>query len=655
MQLPGRDKVIVSGVIFALVFCLTVRPVLNAADPDSSSLRNRDSLAETLFRYAGNLSAGLHGRPLEERSASDYHRALDAYGQVIRLNTDNYFSAESLARRAELLREMADATGDSALYKQSIEAYRNIVLEHPHSAFVGDALMGIAQIYEESLQDLDGAAAAYRELISYFPSSVLAREARAVLARFEAQLMNRPADVMISRNGGEQKMQELPGSPRLTNVRNFSGSDYARVVVDLSQEARYVERRTGNRLSIQLSSAEVSSSLYGRRFIVGDGSLLKRIVVSDGAAAQPPLQGTVLIDIEVGSLSSYSTFRLSEPERIVIDLHAAGSIAKTHTREALPIATPRSDTSVRSVAAKAEAREAQPRTRNLNAADRNASMALPEITDPILPLPPSSSTETVNTPAAAAQALAAKVDAKAAQSPITRIVIDPGHGGHDTGTISAGGMREKDLVLDVARRLRAYIKNHYPEVEVIMTRDTDRFVALEERTAIANSRHADLFISVHANASPSRAASGVETFFLSPDRAPAEDLQAAARENARLASSKADEKPQPMFASVTVGNRVAESRELARYIQAGLVRGIGAQSPRTAMNRGVKHAPFVVLLGAAMPSVLAEVSFLSNPKDEALLQTGQFRERVAASLFAGLNAYLKKNRAPEPKAEQKAK
>jgi N-acetylmuramoyl-L-alanine amidase len=106
-----------------------------------------------------------------------------------------------------------------------------------------------------------------------------------------------------------------------------------------------------------------------------------------------------------------------------------------------------------------------------------------------------------------------------------------------------------------------------------------------------------------------------------------------------------------VVASVTVGNRVAESRELARYIQAGLVRGIGAASPRTAMNRGVKHAAFVVLLGASMPSVLAEVSFLSNPKDEALLQTSQFRERVAASLFAGLNAYLKKNRPAEQKTK----
>lgn len=638
MRQQGRYKLIVSGVVFTLVFCVTVRPVLNAADPDSSTSRYPDSLADRLFRYANDLGRALHERPLEERSASDYRRALDAYGQVIRLNTDNYFSAESLIRKAELLREIADATGDSALYQQAIEAYSSVVNEHMHSAFVGEALMGVAQINEENLQDLDGAAAAYRELISYFPSSVLAREARAVLARFEAQLKRRPVDVKIAAGSVDRPA----GTPTLTNVRNFSGPDYARVVVDLSDQTRYAERRAGNRLSIQLSNAAVSSSLFGRRFIVGDGSLLKRILVSDGAAAG---RGMVQVDIEAGSLSDYSMFRLSEPERIVIDIHAAGSIAKTTDRES---STSRLDDSVRSSAAKTETQYPQPR-RNPSASELNALKSLPEISDPILPLAPGSPSSPA---AAAAGALNAKIDAKAAQAPIKRIVIDPGHGGHDTGTISANGMREKDLVLDVGRRLRAYIKTYYPDVEVIMTRDTDRFVALEERTAIANSRGADLFISVHANASPSRAASGVETFFLSPDRAPAEDLQAAARENAHIASDKAADKPeQPVFASVTVGNRVAESRELARYIQAGLVRGIGAQSPRTAMNRGVKHAPFVVLLGAAMPSVLAEVSFLSNPKDEALLQTGEFRERVAASLFAGLNAYLKKNRTPEAKAK----
>jgi N-acetylmuramoyl-L-alanine amidase len=286
-----------------------------------------------------------------------------------------------------------------------------------------------------------------------------------------------------------------------------------------------------------------------------------------------------------------------------------------------------------------------------NAADRNAIFNLPEITEPILPMNSAEARKTTETQAAA-QELGARVDAKQAEAPIKRIVIDPGHGGHDTGTISPSGMREKDLVLDVAHKLRAYIKHKYPDVEVLLTRDSDRFIALEERTAIANSRRADLFISVHANASPSRAASGVETYFLSPDRAPQEDASTAARENARVAADKPADKAQPIVASVTVGNRVAESRELARYIQSGLVRGIGAASPRTAANRGVKHAAFVVLLGAAMPSVLAEVSFLSNPKDDALLQTAQFRDRIAASLFAGLNAYLKRNRPTETPAKK---
>src|SRR5262245_19212356 len=198
MRWPGRYKVLVSGVLLTLVFCLTVRPVLNAADPDSNLSRVPGSLAERLFRSATELTDSIHARPPEERSGSDYRRALAAFGQVIRLNTDNYFSAESLARRVEILREMADNSGDSALYQQAIEAYRGVILEHPHSVFVGDALIGIAQIYEENLQDLDGAAAAYKELISHFPASVLAREAQAVLARFEAQLKNRPIDVAIA-------------------------------------------------------------------------------------------------------------------------------------------------------------------------------------------------------------------------------------------------------------------------------------------------------------------------------------------------------------------------------------------------------------------------------------------------------------------------
>jgi N-acetylmuramoyl-L-alanine amidase len=654
MHLSVRDRLIANGVLLTLILCLTARPVLNAADPGSRSAGRSRSSAEELFLFATELSTSLHNRPSDERSLSDYRRVLDAYGQVIRLNSDNYYSAESLARRAELLHEMADAAGDSALYQQAINAYRQVIDDHPHSAFVGDALASIAQIYEENLQDLEGAAGAYRELVAHFPSSVMARQAEAVLERFESQLGNRPADVIIGANitpadsNLESVSYDAASPAHLTNVRNFGGSDYARVVLDLSGGTDYSQRRDGNKISVQLKGAAVARSLFGRRFILGDSGLLKRVTVT-----QVDSTG-VTIEIQANSIGEYSLFRLDDPERVIIDLNSIAAAAETRARNAESFVA--STYSARTASPDAGGVAVTPRSSYSSGVGPGPLYALPEINEPIVPykageknVEPKASGSAV---AALAKALGAKIEAKATESAIKRIVIDPGHGGHDTGTISSTGMREKDLVLDVARRLRAYIKRNYPGVDVILTRDSDRFVALEERTAIANSQHADLFISVHANASPSRVASGVETFFVSPDRVkPGDEASATvASENNASSADKTEDRPQPVYASVTVGNRVAQSRELARYIQSGLVRGIGAASPKTALNRGVKHAAFAVLLGSTMPSVLAEVSFLSNSRDQALLQTPEFRERIAASLFAGLNAYLKKNRSADAKA-----
>lgn len=664
--MSSRVNLVSRFLVFALVFCLTVRPTLNAADPGDASSRGPLSVSETLFEHASTLSDALHNKPFEERSMSEYRLALDSFNQVIRLNADTHFSAESLSRMAQLQREMADSIGDGALYQQAISTLRRIIVEHPQSALVGEALIQIAEIYEENLQDLDGAAEAYRGLIAHFPSSVMAREARAVLARFEAQLRNRPIDVLASPDSFASS-KGATDATQITNVRNFSGPDYARVVIDMSGDVDYKERRASdNGLILELGNVAISSALAGRRFIVGDTNLLKRITVA------PEASGKVAVRLEVGPISDYSAFKLSSPSRIVIDLHGINSPVKPRTSRAVreeKVETINAEGSTEP-AASARAAAPQPTTRTepmdsvagnakQNWKNQKALLGLPEINEPIMLL----SAEDQKPAAAADKAaseLAAEVDAKAAESSIKCIVIDPGHGGHDTGTISPAGMREKDLVLDVARRLRAYIKKRYPEIDVVLTRDSDRFIALEERTAIANSRHADLFISVHANASPSSVASGVETFFVSPDRAKEEAKKNEAEnastesvaEDTKPASQPAEQKASPVFASVTVGNRVAESRELARYIQSGLVRGIGAHSPRSGANRGVKHAPFAVLLGAAMPSVLAEVSFMSNPRDEALLKTSQFRERIAASLFAGLNAFLKKKRPAETQTKK---
>ncbi|HYL99125.1 MAG TPA: N-acetylmuramoyl-L-alanine amidase, partial [Blastocatellia bacterium] len=470
--------------------------------------------------------------------------------------------------------------------------------------------------------------------------------------------------------------------PLLDNVRNFTGPGYARVVLDLSDEVRFQARKAGNRVELVLTGAGISPALFNRRFIIRDTEFLSRVTISDSAASS---SGGVIVSLETSSGADYSAFQLSGPERLIIDLREAVSQAAAGVHVDVSRGEPSEESSAASSAeprVSVRVSEAELARRRQAARNRDwgpGILSLPDVDVSNLDALENSVKEKV-AESATAKSDSAKTQAgpqagsttsaAAPQSagPIHCIVIDPGHGGHDTGTIGEGGLMEKDLVLEVGRRLRDFIKKYYPSIEVVMTRDSDRFIALEERTAIANSHHADLFMSIHANAAPSHVASGVETYYLSPDRASNDDLRAAARENATLAPDEAaSSKPEPTKAgyepsqesrpivtTVSAANRVTESRELAGYIQSGLVRGIGSKDPRAALNRGVKHAPFYVLVGAGMPAVLAEISFVSNPKDEAMLRTAQYREHIAASLFAGLHAYLKKLQpaAPSPAKSQ---
>lgn len=215
---------------------------------------------------------------------------------------------------------------------------------------------------------------------------------------------------------------------------------------------------------------------------------------------------------------------------------------------------------------------------------------------------------------------------------VRKIVIDPGHGGHDTGAIS-GGLKEKDLVLDIAIRLRKLIIENLKGIEVVMTREKDKFVALEERTAIANAQNADLFISIHANSSELKDASGVETYYLSIN-ATKDELAVAARENASTTSSAGD--LQNLLQKIVLDDKLIESRNFAQHVQRSLVNGLSEVDKNAGQNRGVKKAPFIVLIGANMPSVLAEVSFMNNPA----LKTPEFRQVIAESLFAGSRKYI---------------
>lgn len=259
--------------------------------------------------------------------------------------------------------------------------------------------------------------------------------------------------------------------------------------------------------------------------------------------------------------------------------------------------------------------------------------AKPVTNAPIAPAP-----ITVAPPAVAAPA---KIDAGVDRSLVRvfglklgKVVIDPGHGGHDTGTIGPGGLQEKTLVLDVALRLGALIKAQLG-ADVVYTRSDDQFIPLEARTKIANDQKADLFISIHANSSAAAGATGVETYYFNftSDR---NSLDLATRENATATSAISD--LNDLLHRAVLQTKLEESRQFAQQVQTSLSI-MSARMNGKSRDRGVRQAPFVVLIGATMPSILAEVGFVSNPHDEKLMKRPDQQQKIAEALFKGVAMY----------------
>ena len=210
-----------------------------------------------------------------------------------------------------------------------------------------------------------------------------------------------------------------------------------------------------------------------------------------------------------------------------------------------------------------------------------------------------------------------------------------GHGGHDSGTLGPGGLEEKDVVLDVALRLGRLLKQRLG-ADVIYTRSDDTFIPLETRTAIANQAQADLFISIHANSSPDTDARGVEVYYLNFTSS-ADALEVAARENA--SSDESIHQLSDLVKKIALQDKINESHAFADDVDSSLYAGLDQGNPGL-KDRGVKKAPFVVLIGANMPSILAEISFLTNPDDAAELRQPKYRERIAESLYRGVSRYV---------------
>jgi N-acetylmuramoyl-L-alanine amidase len=434
------------------------------------------------------------------------------------------------------------------------------------------------------------------------------------------------------------------GNPAVTGVQAWNAQNATRIVVAVADTVKFKAMRIASpdRIFFDLYNARVTSKVSSNTLDFQSG-LLKSVRVAQNKP------NVVRVVLDVNGAKDYSAYLLAKPYRLVIEVRSQAAVNVAKNVASAPPATepaPDADSSaaLQSGALKTPANPREAVAEKVEVDDRDRDMEMPvsatRIPAKTVALPRDKNPTRVATLEPAPEPKPTRDGERSLTRvlglKINRIVIDAGHGGHDTGTIGPHGLMEKDVCLDVALRLGRLIQQKLPGAQVIYTRSDDTFVPLEERTAIANQAKADLFISIHANSSGDPDARGIETYYLNFATS-RESMEVASRENANAQESLHD--LQDLIKKIARNDKIEESKELAGDIDDTLSQRLQLVS-RDERNRGVKKAPFVVLIGANMPSVLAEISFLSNPSDERLMRKPEQRQRIADGLYRGINNYL---------------
>ena len=431
-----------------------------------------------------------------------------------------------------------------------------------------------------------------------------------------------------------ERPSDSPVSPdklAVTDVRLWSLGDTTRIAIQLTGEFEFETDRLSKppRIYFDLLGCRLRVTNEKMNLIQVNDGLVKQVRLAQYKTSVTRVVLDLAADLEVNAS------RLANPDRLIIEVR----------RTATPL--PASATPSAAKPATETTRE-KARSRRTGADEVEEDLAgtvvlttkkLPETAvQPVLSaklIPPPAQAEVVRL------AQPAKRN-RSGNSSLTRvlglklgkIVIDAGHGGHDTGTIGPSGLKEKDVSLDVARRLAALVEDRLGS-QVVMTRSDDVSISLESRAQLANSEKADLFLSIHVNSSRFPAANGVEAFYLNFTRSRV-DMELAARENA--GASKSIHELSDLVQTIAMGDKILESRDFATSLQQVVHQLARKQNPGV-RNRGVKKAPFVVLIGARMPSVLVEVGFMTNPAEERLMNKAAHRQKIAEALYEGLAKY----------------
>lgn len=523
-------------------------------------------------------------------------RAAASYESVVRRFPRSGYSDNALLNGGDLSRLLFAAYARGADRRAAIKYYGWLTREYPASSLRADARVGVRAL------DTPALAAATKPPASLTPAPPVTPSAPVSGASAAPALEPAPTSTV--------------SAPVLHGIDREVLPDIVRVTLQLDHEVPFSHEMLDDptRAFLDLEGVVPAPALQDAS-IRFDDEAIRQVRVG-----RQPTATRVVLDLD--GAPRVSVFALYNPFRVVIDT------------ERVPSAAPPS----------AGVGETSALAPGLGGPGEMPAAA------PALPLSVAAARATSPAPPAAAPAPAVLVSPPEPPSAnadgsfsiarqlglgISRIVIDPGHGGHDPGTLTRGSS-EAAIVLDVALRLERLLGKE-PGLDVVLTRRTDVFIPLEQRTAIANREGADLFVSIHANASRNPKASGIETYYLSFASNP-EAEAVAARENS---TSARDMHNLPSIVrAIALNNKLDESRDLAGMLQDTLVTRL-RRANAGAVSRGVKKAPFVVLIGAGMPSVLAEIGFLTNTEEAALVKTPAYRQRIAESLHAAILRYRK--------------
>jgi N-acetylmuramoyl-L-alanine amidase len=564
---------------------LTLVSMLSAASALAQDA-DRDLFLAAMAREHA-VRATFAGTPAPDAALKDVHGIVTAYQALVRRFPASGYSDDALWQAGRLELDAFARFGESRDKDVGVRLLQRLAADYPTSK--------LAKRVPETMATLKGSP--------HVPESTKTPEpVRAPVAKtapLPPPIVTKPIPAAYG-----------PPAPAATirSIKRTVLPDVVRVVIEIDGEVPFHDERIGDpdRLFVDLSPAQTVSALSDQTLrFASDSDIVRQVRLGK----QP--NRTTRIVLDAGGVSTYSIYALYEPYRLVIDcvrgprpapppLAIVGRYYVATWARKLPAVTPHATALIQAALAGAPAADA--------------------VTASATPAPDKNATGGFSI-------------SRQLGLGVSRIVIDPGHGGHDPGAMG-NGVSEAELVLDIALRLEKLLQRS-AGTEVVLTRRTDDFVSLPERTAIANREAADLFLSIHANASEDGTARGVETYFLNF----ANNLSAAsvaARENAASGQSMG---ALPDFVkAIALNNKLDESRDFATYVQRSMVEKLRATN-KTTKDLGVKQAPFVVLIGAAMPSVLAEISFVTNSQEAKLLKSSAYRQRIADALFAAVKKY----------------